>query len=33
MAKERKTWQERLAGDKDPPKVVEITDKLADTKI
>ena len=28
MAKARKTWQEKLADDKDLPKVVEITDKM-----
>jgi len=28
MAKIRKTWQEKLADDKDLPKVVEITDKI-----
>jgi len=28
MAKARKTWQEKLADDKDFPKVVEITDKM-----
>ncbi len=29
MAKTRKTWQEKLADDKDLPKVVEITDKMS----
>jgi len=29
MAKGRKTWQEKLADDKDMPKVVEITDKMS----
>ncbi|MBA7643387.1 hypothetical protein ES703_51112 [subsurface metagenome] len=29
MAKGRKTWQEKLADDKDLPKVVEITDKMS----
>ena len=29
MSKTRKTWQEKLADDKDLPKVVEITDKMS----
>ncbi len=29
MAKARKTWQEKLADDKDFPRVVEITDKMS----
>ena len=29
MAKGRKTWQEKLAGDKNLPKVVGITDKMS----
>jgi len=29
MSKARKTWQEKLADDKDFPKVVEITDKMS----
>ena len=29
MAKGHKTWQEKLADDKDLPKVVEITDKMS----
>ena len=29
MAKLRKTWQEKLADDKDLPRVVEITDKMS----
>ena len=29
MPKTRKTWQEKLAGDKDSPWVVEITDKMS----
>ena len=29
MAKGRKTWQEKLADDKDLPRVVEITDKMS----
>ncbi len=29
MAKTRKTWQEKLADDKDFPRVVEITDKMS----
>jgi len=29
MAKTRKTWREKLADDKDLPKVVEITDKMS----
>jgi len=29
MAKTRKTWQEKLADDKDLPKVVEINDKMS----
>ncbi len=29
MSKTRKTWQEKLAGDKDLPKVVEITGKMS----
>ncbi len=29
MAKTHKTWQEKLADDKDFPKVVEITDKMS----
>ena len=29
MMKPRKTWQEKLADDKDLPKVVEITDKMS----
>ena len=29
MAKTRKTWREKLADDKDLPRVVEITDKMS----
>lgn len=29
MSKARKTWQEKLADDKDFPRVVEITDKMS----
>ena len=29
MAKSRKSWREKLADDKDLPKVVEITDKMS----
>ena len=29
MSKPRKTWQEKLADDKDFPRVVEITDKMS----
>ena len=29
MSKKRKSWQEKLADDKDLPKVVEITDKMS----
>ena len=29
MAKLRKSWREKLADDKDLPKVVEITDKMS----
>jgi len=29
MAKARKTWREKLADDKDLPRVVEITDKMS----
>ena len=29
MSKTRKTWQEKLADDKDFPRVVEITDKMS----
>jgi len=29
MPKTRKTWQEKLADDKDFPRVVEITDKVS----
>lgn len=29
MAKPRKTWQEKLADDKDLPRVVEITDRMS----
>ncbi len=29
MAKPRKSWQEKLADDKDLPRVVEITDKMS----
>ena len=29
MAKARKTWQEKLADDKDLPRVVEITEKMS----
>ena len=29
MPKTRKTWQEKLADDKDFPRVVEITDKMS----
>ena len=29
MPKTRKTWQEKLADDKDLPKVVEINDKMS----
>ena len=29
MAKVRKTWQEKLADDKDLPKVVEVNEKMS----
>ena len=29
MAKARKTWREKLADDKDLPRVVEVTDKVS----
>jgi len=29
MAKPRKSWQEKLADDKDLPKVIEITDNMS----
>ena len=29
MAKARKSWREKLADDKDLPRVVEITDKMS----
>ena len=29
MAKARKTWREKLADDKDLPKVIEVTEKMS----